>query len=453
MSTLEVFFCGQIDSVCGQICFKVIIPNQDVDILMLFLVYEHAPHYGISLTADISTKEHELPMNFLSGSGCSYCLEIYGLRKKMASDREFYECQSYGRKVFQVMKGHSASNLNLNMRLSAQECVLLPVDCASKDNLQISVHHKPNSRYTFNSNQKYQSDKTWILIFKQHGEKICFFIHTGKRLKFRLPFELHAARNCEIKAIIGSVLYESDVVRIIANEVNSEKLRFKSYFTKQEYQALHNRTLSFIKTLPGKFHTIDYLYRNKSEMYFASVREYHSGIMKPYTKDHNGDPCSVINGHIDGLFFSTAVDFQTMKPLPESLYGPVRLHIDAITLFTPNFNLYFADFFCHYRVHYVTVVLTPKRSPTDQFCERRLLKLDIRHNPFIYLSETKEDFYEVIVYLSNGLRVEVFYTEAVNISRIIENQQGHFERVPIIGRGESRPTGIPKNGLCKICNL
>ncbi|XP_063404908.1 phytanoyl-CoA hydroxylase-interacting protein-like isoform X3 [Mytilus trossulus] len=351
------------------------------------------------------------------------------------------------------MKGHSASNLNLNMRLSAQECVLLPVDCASKDNLQISVHHKPNSRYTFNSNQKYQSDKTWILIFKQHGEKICFFIHTGKRLKFRLPFELHAARNCEIKAIIGSVLYESDVVRIIANEVNSEKLRFKSYFTKQEYQALHNRTLSFIKTLPGKFHTIDYLYRNKSEMYFASVREYHSGIMKPYTKDHNGDPCSVINGHIDGLFFSTAVDFQTMKPLPESLYGPVRLHIDAITLFTPNFNLYFADFFCHYRVHYVTVVLTPKRSPTDQFCERRLLKLDIRHNPFIYLSETKEDFYEVIVYLSNGLRVEVFYTEAVNISRIIENQQGHFERVPIIGRGESRPTGIPKNGLCKICNL
>lgn len=188
-------------------------------------------------------------------------------------------------------------------------------------------------------------------------------------------------------------------------------------------------------------------------MYFASIREYHSGIMKPYTKDHNGDPCSVINGHIDGLFFSTAVDFQTMKPLTESLYGPVRLHIDASTLFTPNFNLYFADFYCHYRVHYVTVVLTPKGSPTDKFCEGRLLKLDIRHNPFIYLSETKEDFYEVIVYLSNGLRVEVFYTEAVNISRIIENQQGHFERVPIIGRGESRPTGIPKNGLCKICNL
>ncbi|VDI13330.1 Hypothetical predicted protein [Mytilus galloprovincialis] len=453
MSTLEVFFRGQIDSICGQICFKVIIPNQDVDILMLFLVYEHAPHYGISLTADTSTKEHELPMNFLSGSGCSYCLEIYGLRKKIESDREFYEYQSYGRTVFQVMKGRSASNLNLNMRLSEQECAFLPVDCASKDNLQISIHHKPNSRYTFKSNQKYQSDKTWILIFKQHGEKISVFINTGKRLKFTLPFELHAARNCEIKAIIGSVLYESDVVRIIANEVNSKKLRFKSYFTKQEYQALLNRTLSFIKILPGKFNTIDYLYRNKSEMYFASIREYHSGIMKPYKKDHNGDPCSVINGNIDGLFFSTAVDFQTMKPLPESLYGPVRLHIDASTLFTPNFNLYFADFYCHYRVHYVTVVLTPKRSPTDKFCEGRLLKLDIRQNPFIYLSETKEDFYEVIVYLSNGLRVEVFYTEAVNISRIIENQQGHFERVPTIGRGESRPSGIPKNNLCKICNL
>lgn len=104
MSTLEVFFRGQIDSICGQICFKVIIPNQDVDILMLFLVYEHAPHHGISLTADTSTKEHELPMNFLSGSGCSYCLEIYGLRKKIESDREFYEYQSYGRTVFQGNK-------------------------------------------------------------------------------------------------------------------------------------------------------------------------------------------------------------------------------------------------------------------------------------------------------------------------------------------------------------
>ena len=224
-------------------------------------------------------------------------------------------------------------------------------------------------------------------------------------------------------------------------------------FTHVEYKKLMKKTTNFMENLNGTFCAIEYLYRNKSDMYFASINEYHGGVMKPYKKDHNGDPCSVINGRIDGLFFSTAVEFHTMKPFPNSLYGPVRLHIEANVLFTPNLNLYFADFYCHYNVHYVTVVLTPKRSPTDDFCKERLLQLNILENPFIYLNEISEDFYEVNVYSSSGFRIEVFYTEPIHITCIIEKNKGYFSRVPTIGRGESIRSGIPKNKDCKICNL
>lgn len=214
-------------------------------------------------------------------------------------------------------------------------------------------------------------------------------------------------------------------------------------------------TTDYIKSLNGRFCAIEYLYRNKSEMYYSSIYEYHNGVMKPYRKDHNGDPCSVINGRIDGLFFSTAVEFETMKPFPNSLYGPVRLHIDASVLFTTNCNLYFADFYCHYNVHYVTVVLTPKRSPVDEFCRERLIQLDIFDNPFLILKEISGDYdyYEVMVFSASGFRVEVFYTEPINVNLILRKKHGFFSRVPTVGRGESIRTGIPKNNNCKICNI
>ncbi|CAC5360293.1 unnamed protein product [Mytilus coruscus] len=75
--------------------------------------------------------------------------------------------------------------------------------------------------------------------------------------------------------------------------------------TKAEYETLYNKTIEFIKTRKSHIRSIEYFYRNKSEKYFASITEDHNGIMKPYKKDHTGDPCSVINGRLDGLFFST----------------------------------------------------------------------------------------------------------------------------------------------------
>jgi hypothetical protein len=49
--------------------------------------------------------------------------------------------------------------------------------------------------------------------------------------------------------------------------------------------------------------------------------------------------------------------------------------------------------------------------------------------------------------------VEVFYTESVNITNLLENGYGYMSTISLIGRGESKPDGIPKNENCKKCNL
>ena len=49
--------------------------------------------------------------------------------------------------------------------------------------------------------------------------------------------------------------------------------------------------------------------------------------------------------------------------------------------------------------------------------------------------------------------VEVFYTESVNISSLIRQDHGFLSTNGLMGRGESKPAGIPKNEDCKMCNL
>ena len=225
-----------------------------------------------------------------------------------------------------------------------------------------------------------------------------------------------------------------------------------SGFTKAEYETLCDKAIGHIKARKGKFRTIKYFYRNKSEQYFHSIFVNQNGIMRPYIKDQNGDPCSVINGRLNGLFFSTDMLFKKRQPFTCSPFGPLRLLVTASFLFIPNLNLYFADFYCHYKVHYVTVVLARRDSSADNFCKTRLKKLDIHKNPFVCLN-TSRTVNDILVCHGSGLRIEVLYTEDVNIQDIIHKQQGHFKWVPVMGRGESRPNGIPKNENCKICNL
>lgn len=199
-----------------------------------------------------------------------------------------------------------------------------------------------------------------------------------------------------------------------------------------------------------KIKPIEHFYRNKCEKYYMDIVTSASGIMKPYLKDYNGDQGCLINGAIPGLFYSTILGSKS-KPPPISFYGRVRLHIQANVLFTEICNVYFSDFYCHYTQHYVTIVLTPQGSPADNFCHQYLLKLDKYDNPFLKIVRSTNGSHCIMANMA--VVVEVFYTESVNIINLLENGYGYMSKTILMGRGESKPDGIPKNENCKKCNL
>jgi len=192
--------------------------------------------------------------------------------------------------------------------------------------------------------------------------------------------------------------------------------------------------------------TCEVFYRNKTEDYFADCYNNHNGTMKVYLKDNNGDPASAINRQISGLFFMASIYLPTGKPREWSPFGSKRLSIPAVTMFPADANLYFADFYCNYRQHYVTLVLTTPGSDVDHFCRlKNLIKLDNENNKFLNLRTT--DSGEVYVEVTTKLMVEVFYTENVELPK------DHDSLTTVCSFGTSTPEGLPKNPNCPKCNL
>ena len=211
-------------------------------------------------------------------------------------------------------------------------------------------------------------------------------------------------------------------------------------FTPDELRTLHTMAVDYVT--PGGSNDFDHcrvFYRNKPPDYFIRCQINDSNIMKVYMKDNNGDPASIINGQINGLFFATSVDPCTGGPPNVSHFGSRRISIPATAMLTKDSNLYFADFYCNHKAHYVTVVLTTPGSETDRFCEKKLIKLDIKQNDFLWRSSH--------VFVTGKVWVEVLFTEDVDLSR----PDATFSIV--YSKGTSTPGGLPKNPKCLVCNL
>ena len=202
----------------------------------------------------------------------------------------------------------------------------------------------------------------------------------------------------------------------------------------------------FTKRNDRGFILIDWLYRNKPHSYFEKTYLQDAGIMKVYLKDHNGDPASIINGRIEGLFFATRIDPQTRRLPTRSPFGPRRLHLPASHVLSDSqVRLYFADFYCTTKVHYVTIVLTLEGSHADTFCRENLIELEPHDNDFLITCFGN-------VYTRSTLHVEVLLTESIDMAEA--KWLGAWETtVPIIGSGSSKPEGLRKNSRCTICNL
>ena len=218
--------------------------------------------------------------------------------------------------------------------------------------------------------------------------------------------------------------------------------------TRAELQELYRRAVALVVSRhPPKPPAVClYMTRNREPEYFDLIMNYHNGIMRKYMKNNNGDKASLINGQIEGLFFGTAVDKDTLLPPNWSYFGPKRLNVPAHVLITPHVKLYFADFYCNKTAHHVTIVLCHPGSAADYFCQERLIELNIYKNFFLWLRQT-----DLCVMVNNHVWVEVLYTEDLHVPTIL-NRHAVFNTVPSSGCSQAFDRAT-KNPNCKVCNL
>lgn len=223
---------------------------------------------------------------------------------------------------------------------------------------------------------------------------------------------------------------------------------------KSQLTLLYNRAIEFCNDRRSLHRRIHFLYRNKPHQYFDKIRSQNGGIMTKYIKNDGGDQASPLNRAIQGLFFSAfflkTPDGQFILP-PDSPFGDQRFHVAVPFFLNSKNNLYFADFFCHYTNHHVTLVVTEANSYSDKFCKENLIFLESFNNPFLYYNRSKHCFF-----INTSVNVEVFYTENINIGKLLSwgPKYAFFTFCDSVGDSRTKSfIGQSKNKDCDICNL
>ncbi|CAI2322552.1 unnamed protein product [Caenorhabditis sp. 36 PRJEB53466] len=224
----------------------------------------------------------------------------------------------------------------------------------------------------------------------------------------------------------------------------------RAEFSYSELKLLLQKCYNFIggggKKDP-QMHEFCVVYRCKPKVYWDEIHHYCNDVMQKYIKDDNGQPGNLINGKINGLFFSARL--LPDLTLPQfSPFGNVRMIINAFPLLNPErHNFYFADFYCNKNIHYVTVVICVIDSDTDIYCRDRLIRLNPLSNPFVKLVPPPDRFGPWRFYVNYTLWVELYYTEDIQLN------MGQFSAIMATGAGTSKIGGLPNNKACSLCNL
>ncbi|CAI5438590.1 unnamed protein product [Caenorhabditis angaria] len=257
---------------------------------------------------------------------------------------------------------------------------------------------------------------------------------------FDFKVEAGETYRIDIKCISTS---NSEILAHWTKEVRAE-------FSYSELKTLYNKCLSFVtKKLNNdvEMHEFWMMYRCKPKIYWDEIHHYCNDVMQKYIKDDNGQPGNLINGKINGLFFSARLNPNLTLP-QQSPFGNVRMCIDAVRLLHPDkHNIYFADFYCNKNMHYVTIVICVINSETDRYCADRLMKLNPLNNPFVKLVPPTARFQPWRFFVNYSLWVEMLYTEDIELNI------GQFSAIQALGAGTSRIGGLPNNKICNICNL
>lgn len=217
---------------------------------------------------------------------------------------------------------------------------------------------------------------------------------------------------------------------------------------KSQLTLLYKRAIEFCndRSLHRRIHL---LYRNKPHQSFDKIRSQNGGIMTKYIKNDGGDQASPLNRAIQGLFFSallkTTPNGRAVVP-PYSPFGDQRLHVAVSFFLNPSNNLYFADFFCHYKNHHITLVVTKANSYSDKFCSENLIPLISRRNPFLYYNMWQNGFFTNL-----AVNIEVFYTENIDIGELLSvkaafftfcNSKGYSRKSLSLGKRKEKAVGF-----------
>ena len=221
--------------------------------------------------------------------------------------------------------------------------------------------------------------------------------------------------------------------------------------TQEDLARLLSKAEKFVGSNNEICHTF---YRDKNSGYFDDISVNKNGDMQVCRKDHHGDPKSPINGRINGLFFSTNVQYGTTEPIPWSVFGNTRLLIPMEQLYSICPNLWFADFYCIHEPHIVTLVMTEPNSETDEFCREHLVQLNWHTNRFFSRALTCKDYRynetePIFRVTTSGVFVEVFFTEGLNICRYLNS----LRHVDMRGQRSGGGVGLKKDPDCGICNI
>ncbi|CAO4360490.1 unnamed protein product [Caenorhabditis nigoni] len=224
----------------------------------------------------------------------------------------------------------------------------------------------------------------------------------------------------------------------------------RAEFSYSELKHLLEKCYQFVTrgiSADPQMHEFRVVYRCKPKVYWDEIHHYCNDVMQKYIKDDNGQPGNLINGKINGLFFSARL--LPDLTLPQfSPFGNVRMIVNAFLILNPErHNFYFSDFYCNKNIHYVTIVICVIDSETDRYCREKLVKLNPLSNPFVKLIPPPDRFGQWRFYINYTLWVELYYTEDLQLD------MGQFSAIMATGAGTSKIGGLPNNKNCNLCNL
>ncbi|XP_067676607.1 uncharacterized protein [Haliotis asinina] len=270
----------------------------------------------------------------------------------------------------------------------------------TQDDLMMEVEHKPPLTYSLKPTGPSESEAGLCVVFCEKSQKE-YVVLSSQPISAGIPLLpiCQSRTKYKVKALgltnnKGHTFRQpSRVCEQNTPSGSSRIMDIKTCMSKEDLGKLLEKAERYCRdnALSPRKYAITQMYRNKPASYFDNIMYNRNGVMEKYMKDNNGDPYSAINHKISGLFFSGSFDTRETNPPQRppnfSYFGESRLFIPAEVLFTSDTRMYFADFFCHNKVHYVTAVVTKIGSEEDRFCEDRLIELDLKSNPFFTVIE------------------------------------------------------------------